>query len=174
MYPKIPLILRRKKYIDFFFFHWKLYVFFKYVFLVPSEIIARGPRAKRAYLNALKTGKVNVYRTRIMLIGQDRAGKTSLKKSILGLPFDSEEESTDGIEADPSKFEVNTDLAVNWKRTDEKSGVSQFAPDLAKKVARDLQEIGGEGDERKNDKENEVEEKGEINPKQVNPSRQVK
>ena len=109
-----------------------------------------------------------------MLIGQDRAGKTSLKKSILGLPFDSEEESTDGIEVDPSKFEVNTDLAVNWKRTDEKSGVSQFAPDLAKKVARDLQEIGGEGDERKNDKENEVEEKGEINPKQVNPSRQVK
>ena len=146
----------------------------KYIFLVPSEIIARGPRAKRAYLNALKTGKVKVYRTRIMLIGQDRAGKTSLKKSFLGLPFDSEEESTDGIEVDPSKFEVNTDLAENWKRTDEKFGVSQFAPDLAKRVARDLQEIGGEGDERKNDKENEVEEKGEINLKQVSPSRQVK
>ena len=152
----------------------KLYVFFKYIYLVPSEIIARGPRAKRAYLNALKTGKVKVYRARIMLIGQDRAGKTSLKKSFLGLPFDSEEESTDGIEVDPSKFEVNTDLAENWKRTDEKFGVSQFASDLAKKVARDLHEIGGEGDERKNDKENEVEEKGEINLKQVNPSRQVK
>ena len=36
-----------------------------------------------------------------MLIGQDRAGKTSLKKSFLGLPFDPEEESTDGIEVDP-------------------------------------------------------------------------
>ena len=107
-----------------------------------------------------------------MLIGQDRAGKTSLKKSLLGLPFKSEEESTDGIDVVP--FEVNTDQVKNWKRTDEKLGVSQLASDLAKMVARDLQETGDEGDERKNDKENEVEEKGEINPKQVNPSRQVK
>ena len=107
-----------------------------------------------------------------MLIGQDRAGKTSLKKSLLGLPFKSGEESTDGIDVVP--FEVNTDQVKNWKRTDEKLGVSQLASDLAKMVARDLQETGDEGDERKNDKENEVEEKGEINPKQVNPSRQVK
>ena len=109
-----------------------------------------------------------------MLIGQDRVGKTSLKKSFLGLPFDSEEESTDGIEVDPSKFEVNTDQVKNWKRTDEKFGVSQVAPNLAKRVARHLQEIGDEGDERKRDKENEVEEKREINLKQVNQSRQVK
>ena len=145
-----------------------------FVILVPSEIIARGPKAKRAYLNALKTEKVKVYRARIMLIGQYRAGKTSLKKSFLGLPFDPEEESTDGIEVDPSKFEVDIDQVKNWKRTDEKLGESQLASDLAKMVARDLQETGDEGDERKNDKENEVEEKGEINPKQVNPSRQVK
>ena len=108
--------------------------------LVPSEINARGPRAKLAYENALKTGKVKVYRARIMLIGQDRAGKTSLKKSFLSLPFDPGEESTDGIEVEPSKFEADIDRVKNWKRTDEKWGLSQFAADLAKMVAKKLQE----------------------------------
>ena len=141
------------------------------MYLVPSEIEARGPRAKLAYENALKTGKVKVYRARIMLIGQDRAGKTSLKKSFLRMPFDPEEESTDGIEVDPLKFEVDTVQVKNWKRTDEKFGVSQFASDLAKMVAMKLQEIGDESEEegeKKNDKENDVEEKGEPGVRQVN------
>ena len=109
-------------------------------YLVPREIKAQGPEAKLAYENALKTGKVKVYRARIMLIGQDRAGKTSLKKSFLGLPFNPEEDSTDGIEVDPSKFEVDIDQVKNWKRTDKKLSVSQFALDLAKMVAKEIQE----------------------------------
>ena len=109
-------------------------------YLVPREIKAQGPEAKLAYENALKTGKVKVYRARIMLIGQDRAGKTSLKKSFLGLPFDPDEDSTDGIEVDPSKFEVDVDQVKNWKRTDKKLSVSQFALDLAKMVAKEIQE----------------------------------
>ena len=116
-------------------------------YLVPREIKAQGPEAKLAYGNALKTGKVKVYRARIMLIGQDRAGKTSLKKSFLGLPFDPEEDSTDGIEVDPSKFEVDIDQVKNWKRTDKKLSVSQFAFDLAKMVAKEIQEQGKEEDD---------------------------
>ena len=143
------------------------------IYSVPNEIDARGPRAKLAYENALKTGKVKVYRARIMLMGQDRAGKTSLKKSFLGLPFDPEEESTDGIKVYPSKFEVDIDQVKNWKHTNEKLGVSQFSFDLAKMVARDLQEIDDEAEEEgnmpKNDEENEIEEKRDISPVQVNP-----
>ena len=116
-------------------------------YLVPREIKAQGPEAKLAYENALKTGKVKVYRARIMLIGQDRAGKTSLKKSFLGLPFNPEEDSTDGIEVDPSKFEVDIDQVKNWKRTDKKLSVSQFAFDLAKMVAKEIQERGKEEDD---------------------------
>ena len=111
-----------------------------FLYLVPREIKAQGPEAKLAYVNALKTGKVKVYRARIMLIGQDRAGKTSLKKSFLGLPFNPEEDSTDGIEVDPSKFEVDIDQVKNWKVTDKKLSVSQFALDLAKMVAKEIQE----------------------------------
>ena len=143
-----------------------------FLYLVPSEIKARGPEAQIAYENALKTGKVKVYRARIMLIGQDRAGKTSLKKSFLGLPFDPEEESTDGIEVDPSKFEVDTDLVKNWKRTDEKLEVSQFAADLARMVARQLQENADDeeelGDEEINGEDKEFEKEGDVNLLQVN------
>ena len=90
-----------------------------------------------------------------MLIGQDRAGKTSLKKSFLGLPFDPDEDSTDGIEVDPSKFEVHIDQVKNWKRTDEKLGVSQFASKLAKMAARNIQK---DEDEKEEGEENNYEE----------------
>ena len=108
--------------------------------LVPSEIKARGRKAMLAYESALKTGKVKVYRARIMFIGQDRAGKTSLKNSFLGLSFDPKQQSTDGIELDLSKFEVDVDQVSNWKRTDEKQGVSKFVPNLVRMVAGKLEQ----------------------------------
>ena len=47
-----------------------------------------------------------------MLIGQDRAGKTSLKRSLKGEKFNANEKSTSGIEVDPSHCEVTTEV---WK-----------------------------------------------------------
>ena len=88
--------------------------------LVPLEIEARGEKAQLAYQSALKDGAVNVYRGRVLLIGQDRAGKTSLKKSLIGLPFNSKEKSTDGIEVDPSKFRLNFDEVRNWQPIERK------------------------------------------------------
>ena len=120
--------------------------------LVPSEIKARGRKAMLAYENALKTGKVKVYRARIMFIGQDRAGKTSLKNSFLGVPFDREQQSTDGIEMDPSKFEVVVDQVSNWKRTDEKQGVSKFVHKLVRMVAGKLEHEEIEVDPAQDDK----------------------
>ena len=91
-----------------------------YIFkLFPSEREARGEKAQLAYQSALKDGAVNVYRGRVLLIGQDRAGKTSLKKSLIGLPFNSKEKSTNGIEVDPSKFRLNFDEVRNWQPIDE-------------------------------------------------------
>ena len=71
-----------------------------FVFVVaPKEIEARGQRARLVYQRALRDGAVSVQRSRILLIGQDRAGKTSLKNSLIGLPFNRNENSTEGIEA---------------------------------------------------------------------------
>ena len=67
-----------------------------------------------------------------MLIGQDRAGKTSLKKSLIGLPFNRKEKSTDGIEVDPSKFQLDVDEVRNWQPIDErKQGLLGCSKDVA-------------------------------------------
>ena len=94
-------------------------------------------KAQLAYEMALQDGYVMVYHGRILLIGQDRAGKTSLKKSLLGLPFDSEEQSTEGIEVDPSKCEIDVDQAArNWQSIGEnKPGLLECSKDVAKIVA---------------------------------------
>ena len=88
----------------------------------------------------MKDGYVTVYRSRILLIGQDRAGKTSLKKSLLGLPFDPEEQSTEGIEVDPSKCEIDVDQAArNWQSIGEiKPGLLECSKDVAKTVVEKI------------------------------------
>ena len=80
--------------------------------LVPAEILARGSMAIKSYHKALEQGMTRVVRVPIMIIGQERSGKTSLKKSLKGQLFNPGEESTDLIERDPSYFSVTTEL---WK-----------------------------------------------------------
>ncbi|KAK2561497.1 Cyclic GMP-binding protein C [Acropora cervicornis] len=89
----------------------------------------------------MKSGKVKVYRGRIMLLGQDRAGKTSLKKSLLGLPFDPKEESTVGVEVDRSKCELEVDEVQNWMPSKRKERErSEFEEELARLISMDLRE----------------------------------
>ena len=86
---------------------------------VPPEILARGSSAVEAFNKALADGKTSVKRVPIMLIGQDRAGKTSLKKSLKGICFDPEEDSTVGIDIDPSHCKVSTET---WRTGATESG----------------------------------------------------
>lgn len=106
--------------------------------IVPPEIQARGVEAELAFQRALKQGKVRVYRGRVMLIGQNRAGKTSLKKSLLGMTFDPGEPSTEGIEVDPSRFEVDVDRVMNWQLVKNEQFTSEFADDIARLVVGEL------------------------------------
>ena len=110
--------------------------------LAPLEIEARGEKAQLAYQSALKDGAVNIYRGRVLLIGQDRAGKTSLKKSLIGLPFNRKEKSTDGIEVDPSKFQLDVDEVRNWQPIDErKQGLLGCSRDVAQMVVEKMYDI---------------------------------
>ena len=86
---------------------------------VPPEILARGLAAVEAYNKALLSGKTVLKRLPLMLIGQDQAGKTSLKKSLRGIAFDPEEDSTDGIDVDPSFFNVCTET---WRTGEQNEG----------------------------------------------------
>ncbi|XP_063956580.1 uncharacterized protein LOC135154370 [Lytechinus pictus] len=64
----------------------------------PPEILARDPRVRQAYAEAAQDGRKKVFRTRLMLVGQERVGKTSLKKSLTGQGFDKNEGKTDGVD----------------------------------------------------------------------------
>ena len=70
-----------------------------------------------------------------MLIGQDRSGKTSLKKSLQGLRFNPKENSTDGIDVDPSHFKVTTEI---WKagKKDQAANKEEMAISFEHRVAR--------------------------------------
>ena len=104
-----------------------------------SKQKAEGQRAQLAYEKALRDGFVNVYRGRILLIGQDRAGKTSLKKSLLGLPFDPKEQSTEGIEVQASTCEIEVEKVKNWNPTHEnKPGLLECSKDISRIVAEKL------------------------------------
>ena len=61
-----------------------------------------------------------------MLIGQERTGKTSLKKSLKGENFIDNEESSVRIDTDSLYFEVSTGI---WKSGEVKEGV-QFTPEV--------------------------------------------
>ena len=100
---------------------------------------AQGERAQLVYQRALRDGAVNVQRARILLIGQDRAGKTSLKKSLIGLPFDPKENSTEGIEMDPSIFQVDADEVKNWEPIDKsEQELLGCSKDVAQMVVKKL------------------------------------
>ena len=65
-----------------------------------------------AYNKALNEGKTRFKRLPIMVIGQDRSGKTSLKNSMMGKPFNPDEDSTVGIDVGPSHFNVSSDICM--------------------------------------------------------------
>ncbi|KAL9965599.1 hypothetical protein ACROYT_G029421 [Oculina patagonica] len=92
---------------------------------VPPEIIARGPDALAAYNKALAEGRTFDKRVPVMLIGQERSGKTSLKKSLRGEPFNQDEKSTVGIDVGPSHFKVTTEI---WKVGEEEQQTNSETP----------------------------------------------
>ncbi|XP_033119905.1 uncharacterized protein LOC117119199, partial [Anneissia japonica] len=50
----------------------------------PSEILARGPDAVKAFKDALQNGEITVVNSRLMFLGQEGSGKTSCVKAMLG------------------------------------------------------------------------------------------
>ncbi|XP_067049428.1 uncharacterized protein [Acropora muricata] len=102
----------------------------------PPEIDLRGPRALEAYNRALTEGRTRVRRIPIMLIGQDRSGKTSLKKSLQGLLFNPDEDSTVGIDVDPSYFKVTTEIWKTGEQKDQAANKEEISASFEHHVAR--------------------------------------
>ena len=100
---------------------------------VPLEIRTRGPQALEAYRRALESGKCCDRRVPVMIVGQGRAGKTSLLKSLKGEKFKKKENTTDGIET--WSFTKNVWRAGEWADGDSDE---RFARAAAKITSENL------------------------------------
>ena len=95
---------------------------------------------RRAYSQALQEGKAKNNRIPVMVVGQDRGGKTSLMRRLLGLPFDKDQPSTTGI--DVNVIELTEQNAEDpWKKREVKkfmTSESEAKTVLYKKTAEYL------------------------------------
>ena len=79
----------------------------------------------------------------IILIGQERSSKTSLKKSLQGLRFNPDEDSTVGIYVDPSYFKATTEIWKAGKKeqaANKKELAASFEPHVSRVVVENLKE----------------------------------
>ena len=111
----------------------------QYVFhrldLIPSSILERGRKSLAAYRRALKYGRTFDKRIKILMVGQNRAGKTSVARSLRGEPMNNDEPSTDGIVIDEP---LTTKLDANeepWKYSRRRS--SAYARSCAEIISRE-------------------------------------
>ena len=99
-------------------------------------------RIKSAASDALKYGEKKNNRISLLFIGQDRVGKTSLKKTLLGEETQQYQESTIGI--DYEVVEVNeSDKSKPWKRAADAQFIAseKYANDvIAREAARKIHE----------------------------------
>ena len=65
--------------------------------LIPPEILKLGSEAVEIYYKALSEGKQKIPYCKMLLLGEGEAGKTSLLRQLVELPFLSEMERTRGI-----------------------------------------------------------------------------
>ena len=97
---------------------------------------ARGEKALAAFHRALETGG-STYdkRVKILLVGQDRVGKTSLGKALRGEPFDEAECSTDGVQMIPAVMNAGTGA---WRNPARVEHITIYDHKLAAKTAENL------------------------------------
>ena len=90
---------------------------------IPPYILAKDKEAKEAYQRALKTGKTSDKRVKVIMVGQDRVGKTSVGRSLKGEQFRHDEPSTNGVQMDAA---VKHAGAMPWKNSTEEQEMTAF------------------------------------------------
>ncbi len=81
----------------------------------PIEIIKQGKDAIKNYFEELEKGKINLYETKLLLVGHPFVGKTSLMKRLVFDEYNENELSTEGIDIKHwnLKIKENKELTVN-------------------------------------------------------------
>ena len=97
---------------------------------------ARGEKALAAFHRALEAGGSTFdKRVKILLVGQDRVGKTSLGKALRGEPFSEAECSTDGVQMVPAVKNAGTGA---WRNPASLEHTTVFDHKVAAETAKNL------------------------------------
>ena len=64
---------------------------------MPPEVIVQGTRAIQAYLRDLGKAGEQQWRSKVVVLGEAKVGKTSLVKALSGQPFNPDEPMTHGL-----------------------------------------------------------------------------
>ncbi len=122
--------------------------------VIPVEIRRRGEEAIEVYKRALREGKTKIPRCNLLILGQERMGKTSLLSLLLGRKFNPDQDPTRGIDntvvdtvdnrpIDPAKWEE-----MNWDHK-----VKENEDVLVSRVAGELGSILPRKEEKDEDEE---------------------
>ena len=99
--------------------------------MIPEYVLTGGEKALAAYNRALETGRTYDKRVKVLLVGQDRVGKTSLSKNLRGEPFDESEPSTEGVTMIPPVINAGTHA---WTNAAHLKGTNAFDLKMAAKI----------------------------------------
>ena len=130
--------------------------------LIPASVPAREEKTRAAFHRALETGGSTFdKRVKILLVGQDRVGKTSLGKALRGEPFDEDECSTDGVQMIPAVKNAGTDA---WKNPASLEHTTVFDHKVAAETAKNLLSTNSEQPATKEPKETSMKNEPEKPP----------
>ena len=123
--------------------------------LIPASVLrARGEKTLAAFHRALETGDRTVdKRVKILLVGQDRVGKTSLGKALRGERFDKAECSTDGVQMIPAVKNAGTGA---WKNPAYLEHTTVFDHKVAAQTAKNILSTNSEQPATKEPKETSI------------------
>ena len=109
---------------------------FSFVEVIPSYVLARGQTAVAAFREAKEAGRTLDRRVKVLLIGQDRVGKTSVGRSLKGEKFRANEISTKGVKMyEPLKNPGNQP----WKNYVLQHDTTAFHHKSAEIISREVQ-----------------------------------
>ncbi|XP_071950874.1 uncharacterized protein [Antedon mediterranea] len=113
---------------------------------IPAEILARGPEALKAFRDALAEGQTEVNEGRIVVIGLERVGKTSVINSLLRKPFNQEEEITDAM-ATTKVCTHDPDDETLWEETSQNESSNAYENAVAEAVVKQMLKSGEQEEE---------------------------
>ena len=103
------------------------------VFIIPVEIEKRGPQAKKIYIETLREGRRKIPRCKLLILGQERTGKTSLYHQLVGKQFQKDLDPTRGI--DNKIVDTVVDLRQlsieEWQEKDAPESGNLFSEEVA-------------------------------------------